>query len=237
MIFISFIENHLGDDPNDQDDDPNQFLSQADLDLQDDLQQSSKAHPPTPPPFKRNEKSLSSPGMGLAENEDHDRAHYHQCIIYSIGILRHLQIRQLPLTQDDLFTIEDPTPTTASGTGNVSTIGSQKKESKRKDSKRCQVGKKKEIHYEIFPWFLFLANQKRDYRFRETIDEQTIDSLIEAMNYFWSRSYSNEELSHLTKIFQELDGEKKKKNIMTRIIEVYRIFRMFCDENEGQSDS
>jgi hypothetical protein len=146
---------------------------------------------------------------------------------HSINILRHLQSRQFPFTPDDLLTIEDSTSPTMSA-------GTLRKESKKKDSKRCQIGKKKEIHYEIFPWFLFLANQKKDYRFRETIDEPTIDSLVEAMNYFWSRCYSNEELSHLTKIFLELDGEKKKKNIMTRIIEVYRIFTLFCDQNEGK---
>jgi hypothetical protein len=137
---------------------------------------------------------------------------YQQCIQDSLNQLRTLPKRLRPFTETDLMKFE-------TSENNLSSI-------------RCRIGKRDVIPYQIFPWFQYQLIRFKLDRIRETLDnQQKVDQIVEAMNYFWSRNYDEMELLQLKQIYLQMENEReKKKNVVSRVLEVYRIFKLYCDE-------
>ena len=132
---------------------------------------------------------------------------YQQCIQDSLNQLRTLPKRLRPFTETDLMKFE-------TSENNLSSI-------------RCRIGKRDVIPYQIFPWFQYQLIRFKLDRIRETLDnQQKVDQIVEAMNYFWSRNYDEMELLQLKQIYLQMENEReKKKNAVSRVLEVYRIFQ------------
>jgi hypothetical protein len=135
---------------------------------------------------------------------------YQQCVHDSLNQLRTLPRRIHPFTERDLMKFEssDNTP-----------------------SMRCRIGKKV-VAFHIFPWFQYQFIHFSLDRIRETLEnQQKVDQIVEAMNFFWSRNYDDMDLLQLHQIYIQMENERdKKKNAVSRILDVYRIFKQYCDE-------
>jgi hypothetical protein len=96
-------------------------------------------------------------------------------------------------------------------------------------NKRWKIGARKLCHFEIFPWFRYLKSLSKD-DIRPTNDEETIDRVVVAMNYFWSRgAYGEEELARLRDLFIGFEnisrGELHERAYRGILDDVYQHFR------------
>lgn len=168
--------------------------------------------PPIPPPMMPSSPPYSlsshpsSPSSSIPFESDINQIDiYHQCIHDSLDALRNLEPRQLsnPFKQSELFKLEEKS--------------------------RLRIGKgETKSHYRIFPWFQYRILVHEDDRFRETVkNKEEIPRILEAMNFFWSRRYSPQDLEKLGQVFLSVEEERDKKdNVFTRIIHVHRMFTM-----------
>lgn len=153
------------------------------------------------------ESSSSSVPPQLLEGDDWESDIYNQCIQASLTKLENLTPRS-SFKRDDLLKIDS--------TGK---------------HKRLRIGKRNLVHYEIFPWFHYGLIVHNCDRFRESCDDNFIEKIIDAMNYFWSRRYSAQNLRQLQQIYTSLQGDRNDTNrYCTRIIDAYRNFRNLAEE-------
>jgi hypothetical protein len=148
---------------------------------------------------------------------DDDKKLYQYCVHKSLEYLRNIPSSPTPSSSGtaafpftspkSLFTIEK-------GTGK---------------SVRYTIRTKTKRYFYIFPWVFYLQLKKTQRNdtsfFRETMEEDYVEKVIETMNYFYrnckEREFTKEELLYLKDIFQELEWERdKEKNLITRSIQI-----------------
>jgi hypothetical protein len=156
----------------------------------------------------------SSPSSPSVSTRDDDEQRYLNCVEKSIKKLETLQLRPFPFVLEDLFS-------------------SSKCTDSPQGKKRWEVGKKKFIHFDIFPWFRYL--EFKNIKIRPTNDDATIARVLKAMNYFWSRPpYAPEELAHLRQLFFQFGaGKGVMKESLSRIVTVYGVFTVWCEGRGG----
>jgi hypothetical protein len=176
-----------------------------------------------PNPFS---SSSDSPTLESSTNSppplDDDKKLYEYCIQKSLGYMRDIPSSFSPslspfTSPKSLFTIER-------STGKVST------------TLRYTIRTKTKKYFYIFPWILYLQLKKTQRNdtsfFRETMEEDYMEKVLETMNYFYGncqqREFTKDELVYLQEVFQELDWERdKEKNLVTRIIQISSSLKRF----------
>jgi hypothetical protein len=140
-----------------------------------------------------------------------DEQLYLHCVEQSIQKLRNLQPRPGPFFPDELWPSLSSSP--------------------QSKGKRLEVGRRKLIHFDIFPWFRYLDSKGK---IRATNNHATIARVVDAMNYFWGRSYDEAELVYLQSLFVSFAGAKDDmKEALSRIVTVFQAFTAWLGSRGG----
>ena len=208
---------------------PFAFFPLTDRDSEE--KESDTNHSRATPPDALITSSAYSPPLSPPSSDD-DRRLYQFSIRKSLEFLQDIATSPLPPASSPSSPFPSPKSlfTIDKGTGK---------------SIRYTLRTKTKRYFYIFPWIFYL-NLKKTQRndtsfFRETMEEEYMEKVLETMNYFYGdckeKGYIVEELLYLEDIFQGLEWEKdKEKNVITRIIQIssnLKRYRSFMNPGRG----